>query len=275
MKYTVQSGKYIFKNFLYIFPFAIIPAFCFCLSTDDAAIHDIYKTLLALNPNGIHFDCLFRAISMLNFGSWSSSIAGTLGIVLIVICVSMMMALIEKHMRIGKRTYTGVFSKLNDNFISTCGYALLVLAIYELWTLITSALVFALSRIPIVALAYSLMGIVFLGMHLLLIYAIGIIYLWLPCMQITGFRAIEALYYSYNLIRKAQWKMLLGQLFCLLFTEAIVAAVAIFAPDTLLFHLIGTGLYSIIIMIYCVRMFIAYFDRENLERADLHKYYRH
>jgi hypothetical protein len=93
-------------------------------------------------------------------------------------------------------------------------------------------------------------------------------------MQITGFRAMEALYYSYSLVRKAQLKMLIGQLICLLTTEALVAAAAIFAPDTFLFLVIGTSLYAVIIMIYCVRMFVAYFDRENLERADLRKYYR-
>ena len=273
MTYSTQAIKYIVKNFLYIFPFVIIPAFCFCISTDGAAIHEIYKTLMGLRPNDIHFACLFRAISMLNFGSWASAVSGTLGIVLTVVCVAMLMALVEKHMRIGKRTYTGVFSKLNDNFISTCGYALLVLAIYELWTLITSAVVFAFSRITIVPLACVLMGVSFLGMHVLLIYAIGLIYLWLPCMQITGFHALEALQYSHQLLTSVKWKILVGQLLFLCGTEALLAVCAYFLPNFTVLTILTTVLFAFLLLFYCIRMMIAYFDRDQIERADLRKYY--
>ena len=43
MKYTVQSSKYILKNFLYIFPFAIIPAFFFSLAADKEALHCVME----------------------------------------------------------------------------------------------------------------------------------------------------------------------------------------------------------------------------------------
>ena len=274
MKYTVQSTKYITKNFWYIFPFAIIPAFFFAFSVDKEAIYCALEIFAGGDLSGFHFSHLFRAVSVLNFASWQAIVFGIIGIVLMVICVAMMLALLDKHMRIGKRTYNGLFSKLNDNIVSTCGYALLLVIIYELWSLITSALLFFFSRISLAPIAYTLSVLGFLVMHVLLIYAIGTIYLWLPCMQITGFKAIEALHYSYQLVSKVKWRILLGQIVMLLLVECSVCTIAVFISSEAGFMLLSATLYALLIMVYCVRMEIAYFDRDNIERVDLVKYYR-
>lgn len=273
MRYTAQSGKYILKNFWYIFPFAIIPAFFFALSADQEAIRCAVETLFAGGINEFHFTHLFRAISILNFASLQSVVFGLLGVLLIVVCVAMMLALLDKHMRIGKRTYNGLFSKLNDNLVSTAGYAFLLLVIYEIWALVTAALLDLFFIIPNVAVAYITAGVVFLAMHTVLIYAIGAIYLWLPCMQITGFRAIEALQYSYQLTSPVKWRLLFGQLFSLFLVEALICVCAYFIPYSGVFWLVTAGLYSLLIMTYCVRMMVAYFERDNIERADLNRYY--
>ena len=273
MQYTAQSGKYIFKNFWYIFPFAIIPAFFFALSSDREAIRCAVETLFTGRINEFHFAHLFRAISILNFASWQSVVFGILGVFLIVLCVAMMLALLDKHMRIGKRTYNGLFSKLNDNLVSTAGYAFLLLVIYEIWALVTAALLDLFFMIPNTLIAYILSGFVFLTMHIVLIYAIGTIYLWLPCMQITGFKALEALQYSYQLTSPVKWRLLFGQLFILLSVEALICVCACFIPFGGLFWLVTAGLYALMIMTYCVRMMVAYFDRDNIQRADLNRYY--
>ncbi len=273
MKYTVQSSKYIFKNFLYIFPFAIIPAFFVSLSTDEEAIYCVLDTFFQGKIGEFHFSHLFRAVSILNFASWEAIVFGFLGIILMVVCVAMMMALLDKHMRIGKRTYNGLFSRLNDNLLSTCGYILLLLAIYEVWSLFVSAFLFFFSKIADPFTAYFLMITFYLAMHVVLIYAIGLIYLWLPCMQITGFKAGEALYYSYHLMSKVKWKILVGQLIAFLVAEAVIGACAVFVQDPLVFTIVTTAFFALLTLIYCVRMMVAYFDRDNIERADLKRYF--
>ena len=274
MKYTVQSTKYIAKNFWYILPFAIIPAFFFAFSVDKEAIYCALEIFASGDLRGFHFAHLFRAVSVLNFASWQAIVFGAIGIVVLVFCVAMMLALLEKHMRIGKRTYNGLFSKLNDNILSTTGYTLLIVLIYELWSLILSALLFFFSRITIMPIAYTFSIFGFLGMHLLLIYVVGAIYLCLPCMQITGFKSLEALQYSYHLVSKVKWRILIGQIVLLLLAEFLVCTIAVFMPSEIVFILVSTALYAILIMVYCVRMEIAYFDRDNIQRADLVKYYR-
>ena len=274
MKYTIQSSKYVVKNFLYLFPFALIPALFLALSMDGEAIVCVLKTLSEKNTRELHFEHIFRAISIFNFASWDAVLCGILGILSMLFCGALMMALMEKHMRIGKRTFNGVFAKLNDNLIPTGGYLLLLLAIYEIWTLVLSALLFFISRFGTFYVAFPIMAIVYLAMHGVLLYGISIIYLWLPCMQITGFKAGEALYYSNQLASPAKNKIFFGQIFFILFAEAAICLCTAFASSALGLAVLSTVLYSFMIMIYCVRMEIAYFDLDNIERADLVKYYQ-
>ena len=119
MKYTKQTCNYIFKNFFYIFPLAVLPAFLLSLSTDEEAIQCLVETIIRGDLINLHFDHIFCAVSVLNFGSWESIIFGLLSIGGIIVFMALLMAFLEKHMRIGKRTLNGLFSKLNDNFLST------------------------------------------------------------------------------------------------------------------------------------------------------------
>ena len=196
------------------------------------------------------------------------------GLIALVLCVALLMAFLDKHMRFGKRTFNGLWSKLNDNFISTFGYVLIFLLIYEVWAVLLSALLCFVSLIPNAIAVYIIAGCVFVAMHIALLAAIGAIYLWLPCMQITGFKALEALRYSNHLMAPVKWIILIKQLVILLVAEIVIALCSVFAFNSLTFTVVSTVLYALIIMTYCVRMMVAYFDREQIERADLRKYGR-
>lgn len=274
MKYTLQSTKYTLKNLIYLLPFAVLPALFLSISTDEDSIYAVLRSIYHGTLYEWTFADLFNSVSVFNFGSWEGIVFGFIGFIVIVPCVALMMAILEKHFRIGKRTFNGIWGKLNDNFISTAGYALLLAGIYEFWSLLLAALLFFVSRITVTALAYVFVIIVYLGMHVLLFLAIGTIYLWLPCMQITGFRAFEALHYSYQLIVPVKWKILCSQMAALLSVEVLIGLCAAFVPTKLAFLIWTTLLYSFLIMVFCVRMQITYFDRDHMERADLVKYYQ-
>jgi hypothetical protein len=157
--------------------------------------------------------------------------------------------------------------------MSTLCVVLTVLAIYELWVLLLSAFLFLISRITIVPIAYGLVIVAFVLFHVLLMTSVGAIYLWLPCMQITGFRAIEALLYSYQLMNEVKWKIMLAQIGVLIVVESLVCLCAVCLAEIFAFRLVVALLYAGVTMIYCVRMQIAYFDRDNIERADGRRYY--
>lgn len=273
MKYTVQSTKYVLKNFFYIFPFAVLPAFFLSLSTDEEALISVLSAMFNGEISKWSFSELFRSISILSFSTWEAVIFGILGILVLVVCVALMMALLDKHFRFGKRTFNGVLSKLNDNFVSTCGYVFLLFIIYEFWSLVTAAFLFLASSILVPVLAYILAVVFFIAFHVLLLYGIGMIYLWLPCMQITGFRAFEALRYSQQLVAPVKWRIILGQIIFLFGTETLIGLCALFLSNSVIFTVLTTFLYAVLIMLYCVRMQITYFDRDSLEREDELNFY--
>lgn len=273
MKYTVQAGKYVAKNFIYLFPFAILPAIFLAISLDEVALNNVLTAFFSGKIHDWTFTELFCSISVLSFGNWKSIVSGIVGIIVFIPSVAFLMALLEKHFRIGKRTYNGLWSKLNDNLLSTAGYGFLILVIYELWSLLTASVLFVTSLFDVV-IAYVFSVLVFVVAHVLLVYLIGLIYLWLPCMQITGFKPLEALHYSYQLASPIQWKISFAQSFFLILVEALTGLCALFVPfEVIIFMPMATALYLVMIMIYCVRMQIAYFDRDAIERADLVKYY--
>lgn len=269
MKYTVKANKYIARNLFYILPFAIIPAFFLSISTDENALRSVLEKVFSKNTHRLTFSELFRSVSVLNFASWRSVIFGFAGIILVVVCVAMMMAMLEKHFRIGKRSYRGLLSKLNDNLISTAFFTVLMVILYELWSIIVALGLYVFSRIIFPTIAYIMMGMFLVIMHVALIYAIGFIYLWLPCMQITGFRLMQALYYSHRMVNEVKWGILLGQLAMLLFAETLICLCAAFAPNPAIFTILTTVLYTWLLMLFCVRMELVYFEREHLNRADV------
>ena len=272
LTYTIETSRYIRKNFLYIFPFALIPAFFLSLSIASDAMSAILKGFFTGDLSAWSFPNLFRAISVFNFGSWQSALSGFVGLIVIVPCVALFMAFLEKHMRIGKRTFNGLWSKLNDNFPSTFLFGAVILAVYELWSLITAAMLYFTALIPNTIVVYIFIVLVFLALHTALLYGLGTIYLWLPCMQITGFPVLEALQHSYQLVIPVRWGIFAEQMYFLLFTEAAIGVCAVFLPDSWIFTLITTALILILLLYYFVRMEIVYFDRDHLDRIDLKKY---
>ena len=88
-------------------------------------------------------------------------------------------------------------------------------------------------------------------------------------MQITGFRAFEALQYAYQLMNPIRWRITLAQIVVFVAVEALVCACAFFVAVPIVFTVAVAVLYAGVLMIYCVRMQIAYFDRDNMERADI------
>ena len=273
MRYTIQTSKYIFKNFFYVILFALLPAFALSLSLAEEEIITVLNAVAVGDFSTWSFSDLFSAISVVNFSSLHSALSGIVGLIVMVPCVALLMAFLDKHMRFGKRTFNGLWSKLNDNFISTFGYTVLFLVIYEVWALLLSAFLSFVALVPNPIAVYIIAGSIYVAMHVALLYAIGAIYLWLPCMQITGFRAIEALQYSHQLVTSVKWRILIGQLLFLFATEALLIACAWFLPNVIIFTALTTVLFTLLLLFYCVRMVIAYFDRDHIERADLRKYY--
>lgn len=272
MKYYSQTSKYIAKNGFYILPFTILPAMFLAFSLNQASILNVFNAI-ASGSIKIGFTDIFRTVSLLNFASWWNAIFAIVGIVLLIVCVSMLMAFLDKHMRIGKRSYAGIFSKVNDNLLSTGFIVLLIVLFYQLWALVTSAVFYLCTFIESVPLAYAAAVIIYIASHVLLVCCISMVYLWLPCLQHTGFRTGEAFRISHELLSPVKARIVCTQVLTFLFIEAIISATVILIPSWIVTFVVATALYAVLIMVFFVRMQIVYFDRAGIEREDLKKVY--
>lgn len=269
----MKTFNYNVKNFFYVFPLVLAPAFVLAFTLAREDIFAIVEKLQSGSFADISFKEIFQAVSIFNFASWETILAGALGVIALVVFGSLLMAFTDKHMRFGKRTLNGLFSKLNDNLLSTFGFTMLLFFIYEIWTLLLAAgLKLCLQASQ--TLLFVFVPILTIAMHLLLTYAISFVYLWLPCMQITGFRTFEAFRYAFILCEPVQWRLVLSQTISLMVAEIAITLVTLYVPGTpIVSVLVATLCYAFIILQFCVRMQIVYFDREQIERADLKKYY--
>lgn len=273
MKYTAKTMAYNAKNFFYVFPLVILPAFFLSFTVARGDIVAVAQKVTSGSWQEITFWEVFQAVSIFNFSSWETVIAGFFGIAALVVCVALLMAFTDKHMRFGKRTFNGLWEKLNDNLLSTFGVTMLLIVLYELWTVLLTALIMLCLQMPFAA-ACVFASIVFVAMHAVLTYLVSLGYLWLPCMQITGFRVFEALRYSFILCEPVQMKIIVAQTVSMLLSEFAILAVTLLLPATQAVSvLVTTLLYALLILQFCVRMQIVYFDREQIERADLKHYY--
>lgn len=272
MKYTSKSLKYVFANFGYLVLFGLFPAVFLAYSLDTATVGAILRDYFTGSPYA-SFSDIFHAVSIFNFHSVSATIADVLSVILAVTCVAMMMAFMEKHMRIGKKTWTGMFSKLNDNLLSTLGITLLFACLYELWALITSALLLCVSFFGSKTVIYILSVIVWFGTQTALLFVVSLFYLWLPCLQITGFRSFEALSYSYQLATGAKRTIVREQFVSMTIAEILIGLVCVFAPWAWLKLVLNSAVFAGQILLFVTRMQVVYFDRAQLERADEKNYY--
>jgi hypothetical protein len=273
MKYTLKTIQYNTKNFFYVFPLVIIPAFLLSFTLAREEVFAIMEKLQNGNYAAITFTEIFQAVSLFNFAGWDTVLAGLFGFVALVVFCALLMAFTDKHMRFGKRTFNGLLGKLNDNLLSTFGFAILLFMLYEVWTILLSALFKVALSLNGTAL-YIIAPLIWLVMHVVLTYAISFVYLWLPCMQITGFRTFEALRYAFILCEPIQWRLVLSQTVSLFVAEAAITLATLYVPGApIVSVLVATVCYAMVILQFCVRMQILYFDREQIERADLKKYY--
>lgn len=272
MKYTSKSLKYVFANFGYLVLFGLFPAVFLAYSLDTATVGAILRDYFTGSPYA-SFSDIFHAVSIFNFHSVSATIADVLSVILAVTCVAMMMAFMEKHMRIGKKTRTGLFSKLNDNLFSTLGITLLFACLYELWALITSALLLCVSFFASKTVIYILSVIVWFGTQIALLFVVSLFYLWLPCLQITGFRSFEALSYSYQLATGVKRTIVREQFVSMTIAEILIGLVCVFAPWAWLKLVLNSAVFAGQILLFVTRMQVVYFDRAQLERADEKHYY--
>ena len=271
MQIVYEHWKYIVKHIWFILPFAVIPALFLSLSMDFSAIEAFWRGLFSGDFVTDWFE-IFCAWSLFGFGSVLDIIYAVCGIVCTLVFMSLILAFVEKHMRIGKRTLSGILSQLSGVFPPVCGMMLVIFFFYEVWALVLSAMLYSIVSVGSAGGIIALSLLVVLFFLAVLLYLVSLVYLCLPCMQMTGLGPFQSLLYSYRLMVGVRGKLLL----CLLMSfepAGLIVWGASFLPEAASV-LICLVLFTFLFMSFCVRMETFYFETDKLDREDLLLSYR-
>lgn len=273
MRVLFGSWRYLFKNIWYVLYYAIMPGIFFALSLDFRSIRSFLDAFFTGAP-AVSFLQIFRVFSIIGFGSWLNALYAVGLLLSIALFSSIMLSLVEKHMRIGKRTSSGVFRQFPNTFLSSLFMTLFYAVIYEVWCVVLAAIGYAFGSIIKVTIGiYCVWIACFLLFLIVLLYIVTVFYLWFPCMQITGFSPYEALRYSYQLVIKVRWKMVFSMLVSILAYFVVISAAAMFIPH-LPFMLVAFVAFALLYLNFCIRMETAYFEADKIDREDLIRSYR-
>ncbi len=270
MKYIFGAFQYVFKNFLFLFGFALIPSYFLTLTVNFDTVSKVFDSFFQLKTD-LDFLTIFQFLSPNVSSRWPF---GVICFATTLIFLPLLFGFIEKHMRIGSRSLKGLAARFNYNFLATFSILLICAVLYELWALITAGLLFAESVILGGIVCYVVAVITFLGMLALMSYLFSLLLMWLPCKLITGYNAMDALSYGNNLGTGRGGKLFLS-LFLPVLAGLALQVLAIWLGETVRFSFIGFAAMEIVFLIMILYsaslMFVAYFDATGEERMDKKK----
>lgn len=271
MRVVFEHWKYIFRNLWFVLPFAVVPAVFLALSVDFAGIKVVADNLFS-GPFDLDFVQIFHAWSFFRFDSVSGVLYSVFALICLVFFTSLLLAFVEKHMRIGKRTLSGILNQLENHISSVIFIVLLLFFLYEAWAGVLSAVLYLICSISSETVAKVLFVEVSLLFIAILLYLITIVYLWLPCRLQTGFGLYSSFLYSYRLVMGVRFKLYLS--FAITYIPCFLVLFFSALGPHWLSRLIAIVLYLFGYLSFCVRMESLYFYTDKLDREDLLRSYR-
>jgi hypothetical protein len=268
MKYAKETLKYL-KDNLVLVPCFVIAVLCAALLVDFQAYQTIAQSIQGGRISD-SFVSWLRFFILFNPTNTLSIISGVIGYVVLVLDLAFIHSMIDNHIRFGSHSFRSIMSSFNINVVNGLIYSVFTAILHFLSGVIMAAIMKTSELIP---LNYSyIFGMIVCALLAVFIFFVCALFsLWLPCVEITGFKKYEALAYSYALARQRVWKIFasLALPVIILVSAAVVIGMMCSAIVSYIVVPILIGLIFIYTSVHC---FIVYVDAENIEREDIRKY---
>lgn len=265
MKYLKETCRYLFaknglKKCLYFLLFSIVPA---ALIAYALPIHRLFF--------------IVKETEAVSFGQMWITYFGRKGIILTLVlafisnvffsaCIS---SSLTYHMRIGQFSLPRFFTSVNNNFFPCVSRTVTVSALlaicYTVFILFDALWNIVLNSVAaVIASAFM-----FALMTMLFTYLLSTATLWLPTMVLTGQKYRSALATAYYQSRDLHKKYFVFDLFVLIFLVGFAVLAYFTAAKPLISWAVTTVSYVIVFIFIHVFWFVAFFDFNQLTRADL------
>ena len=271
MRVAFGNWKYLFSNFWYVLVCGLIPAIFLALCFDYTAFSLVLRGFFHGEPR-THFLDLLRAFGPIRIDSLLGGVYTFFTYILTSLFAALLLSLVEKHMRIGKRTFSGMGVEMKNLLLPSFLIVLLFYALAQTAAVILAALMFWIFSIGSTAVVYLLCTLAALVVFFVFLYVFEVFYLWLPCMQITGFRPYHAFLYSYRLSMGVRWKLIASHALSIIVAAVVLGGMS-FLPE-IVFRGAALVLCLFLYSSMFIRMETVYFETDKLDREDIIKSYK-
>lgn len=267
MKYIVDTLKYLKSNLLLLPALAVAIVACVPLINYDA-MHVISQSF----TNGVtdsDFADWFFLFFPINMQDWSMALISAASYIVLALDLAFVHSMVDKHVRFGTKSFRSIMSSMTINFMYALACVLLIFVCYALFSLLLALIMFTFAHIA----PY----VIFAGMVICILLMIGLMFiaghffLWLPCVEITGYRIFEAISYSYALARYRRWRIFAAIIIPTVIAVAVSYTVTVFA-EAAVAYIIAPIFIGCLLTFLSVVSYIAYADADGIEREDLRKY---
>ena len=271
MKYIKSALSYLFKNFLYVFLLALVPAGFI------GGLLNPFKTFSFMTDyskiNVKSFGDVFN--SLIDF-NWLPILLSVLALLVLAISVSLIIGQMENHLRCGKLYFKNMFQYVNNNIVVVVSNFLLLILIWFVLQFFLSVFVFlnhlifsGLNNLPNVA--TIVIAVILCAVKFVLFIQVALILLLsMPNMLISGYPIKQSISNSIKLINKNNLKLMLAMV--LPFIIIIPLACLLKGGWSYLTNILGI----LILIIYtCPLIMTSYFELSGTPRYDNRKYYNY
>jgi hypothetical protein len=257
------------KSNLLLIPCFLVAAVAISLLTDNHS----FTVIVSSATDGTISDSFLswlRFFIVFNYSNWIMVLCGIAAYIVLISDLAFIHSLIDKHVRFGSKSFRSIASGFNINVVNS-----LIAALFAIPAMLVTAVIMAaiMKTCVLIPFDYSyLLGVILCAALLIfMLFLFSLFLLWLPCVEVTGFKKYEALNYSYALTRSRIGGIFLSAAIPAIF--AVVITVGIMFIENAFATYIAIPLIMAALFIYeCVLSYIVYVDAEGIEREDLKKY---
>lgn len=269
MKYFKSSMKYFWDKGPYLVLISIIPS--------------LLVPFLLSPSSSLYYLCIYKDIDVTNFATLYAQMRalpyeffyiGIAGLILAVFAISILFGVIDRHMRVGEFTvsFRKAKTRLNYNIITALKFLALVIVIFELHNLLTTALYYLWAVVfgkGVTWLVFSAITLLFSS--IILLFVMSCIILWPTFMLHTGLKSVDAFKMAWRQISGKVTKVGLSFMPMVIPFQLVMIITGVLDCGVVVRTILDGVCYAIIIPYYITLMYVIFYDVTGTERMDLGK----
>ena len=275
MKYVKATLRYFFAHFPKLMAIAIIPAVVVAFFMEPQGF-GLVLTVSQLEAVQSFSDVFFLVFSRNLITRWPYMIFVSL--LLILLCISYTMGVVEKHFRVGKFSLRQPFSNINNCFASAFKVFALLVVIYIVYKFllvcVLTLLTYVLDNFYVADVAIAVvMAIASLAGFLFLLVLVRPIIFAAATMLVYGYYFKDALSAAIKIAEKDRLELNIALIFPFAVYFTVSSLLVILNAPWIVLCLVHTLLIAILVQYVTVYVLIAMFELSGIERRDVRRYY--